>query len=99
MFHPRLIFLIPADGESEPVFPGDTRAPAEFRFAFRRVDRITPIVPGPVFDELDKIMWFAQCIEYRPHDIDILLFVPRPDVVNLSRPTVIVRQPDRPRMV
>src|SRR5437879_326311 len=44
----------PLNGLAEAGFKRFGRAPAEFALDLRRVDRVTPIMPGPIGNECDQ---------------------------------------------
>src|SRR5436190_21505240 len=84
VLHPRLVFPVPVDRCRKSILPLHLRFPPQFRLAFCRIDRVSPVVVGPVLDKPDQVVRFIQSVENRTDDIDVVLLVSRADIVNLA---------------
>src|SRR5439155_26986672 len=90
---PCRVLEIPAHRAREPRFEAFTWLPGEFAGDFARVDRVAPVVTGPVPDKRDLRGIVATGLELsqdaaqRAHHIDVGPFRFASDVVGLPGPT------------
>src|SRR6185369_12972392 len=82
LLDPRAVIAVPIDRFPQSGGPGFTRAPAELGFDKRRIDRIPPIVSESILDVLDQTARLPKSLQHRLHNLDVLPFIARADVVN-----------------
>src|SRR5262245_25593872 len=80
--HPGGVVAVPLDGFVEAALPGFARAPGEVGFDFVRVDGVTPVVAGAIFDVADQGVRLAKASQDGFDDVDVPARVAGADVVN-----------------
>src|SRR5947207_7449101 len=81
---PGAVVAVPVDRALHALVEADPRRPAEAAHA-RRVEGITPVVPGPVVDAPQQRPVGPGQLEDRLRDLDVLALVAAADVVGLAR--------------
>ena len=81
---PVFVFLIPFDGQFDPVFEHRRRLPAEFRHRFGRIDRVPLVVPLAVGHVLNQRFRLVQFFQDDLDDLDVGFFVMAAEVVDLA---------------
>src|SRR5262245_18844508 len=81
---PAAVVLIPPQRLVDASFEGGARFPAQSLQLFA-ADRITEIVSGAVFDELDERPGLAQFFQKFPGRREIVLFEITADIIDLPR--------------
>src|SRR5207247_1727739 len=90
---PRLVLAIPGDGRRERVGEPMARRPAELADLLR-VERIAPVVAGPILHGLDQALGLAGELEDLAREHDVLDLVAAADVVDLALAALAQHQVD-----
>src|SRR5260221_7735663 len=80
---PPLVLLVPGDGVGEPLLEAVLRPPPE-GLELRRVERIPPVVAGPVRDGRDQGRRLAAELQEAMREVQVLDLVAAADIVDLA---------------